>query len=95
MVILKPPLQEKKIKKNTVFIVEASSYQISYNKFFRTDYAAILNLSVDHLERHGNLNNYTKAKLKLIYEQEKNKYSFIEKNNPIINKHISNKKFQI
>ena len=90
----KPPLQEKKIKKNTVFIVEASSYQISYNKFFRTDYAAILNLSVDHLERHGNLNNYTKAKLKLIYEQEKNKYSFIEKNNTIINKHISNKNFK-
>ena len=87
----KPPLQEKKIKKNTFFIVEASSYQISYNKFFRTDYAAILNLSVDHLERHGNLNNYTKAKLKLIYEQEKNKYSFIEKNNTIINRHLSKK----
>ncbi len=75
----KPPLQEKKIKKNTIFIVEASSYQISYNKFFKTDYAAILNLSVDHLERHGNLKKYAKAKIKLISDQEKNKFSFIEK----------------
>ena len=87
----KPPLQEKKIKKNTIFIVEASSYQISYNKFFKADYAAILNLSVDHLERHGNLNKYANAKIKLITDQEKNKFSFIEKKNDIINKLILNK----
>ena len=85
------PLQEKKIKKNTIFIVEASSYQISYNKFFKADYAAILNLSVDHLERHGNLNKYANAKIKLITDQEKNKFSFIENKNDIINKLILNK----
>ena len=87
-----PPLQEKKIKKNTIFIVEASSYQIFYNKFFKTDYAAILNLNIDHLERHENLNKYAKAKIKLIYDQEKNKFSFIEKNSAIINNHILSKK---
>ena len=87
----KPPLQEKKIKKNTIFIVEASSYQISYNKFFKTDYAAILNLSVDHLERHENLKKYANAKIKLISDQEKNKFSFIEKKSDIINKLILNK----
>tara|TARA_Y100001970_G_scaffold29227_1_gene36087 strand:+ start:9114 stop:10406 length:1293 start_codon:yes stop_codon:yes gene_type:complete len=87
-----PPLQEKKIKKKTIFIVEASSYQIFYNKFFKTDYAAILNLNIDHLERHENLNKYAKAKIKLICDQEKNKYSFIEKNSAIINNHILNKK---
>ena len=37
----KPPLKEKKIKKNTIFIIEASSYQIFYNKYFKTDYAAL------------------------------------------------------
>ena len=40
----KPPLKEKKIKKKTIFIIEASSYQISYNKYFKADLAAILNL---------------------------------------------------
>ncbi len=85
------PLDEKKIKQNTIFIVEASSYQIVYNKHFKTDYAAILNLNVDHLERHENLSKYAKAKIKLIHDQDINKYSFIEKENALINKYVSNK----
>ena len=86
-----PPLLEKKINKKTIFIVEASSYQIFYCRYFRSDYAVILNLSPDHLERHGNINKYAKAKLKLIFDQEKNKQAYIEKNNLIINKNILNK----
>ncbi len=85
-----PPMLEKNINKKTVFVIEASSYQISYSKYFKTDYAVILNLSIDHLERHGNIDNYAKAKLKLIYQQEKNKKSYIEQNNIIINRNISN-----
>ena len=84
----KPPLLEKKVSNKTIFVIEASSYQIFYSKYFKADYAAIINLSPDHLERHGNLSKYAKAKLKLIYDQEKNKHSFIEKNNKIINKNI-------
>ena len=83
-----PPLLEKRILKKTIFIIEASSYQINYSKFFKSDFAAILNLSADHLERHGNINKYAKAKLKLIYNQDKNKQSFIEKDNKIIKKNI-------
>ena len=90
----RPPLVEKGIKNKTIFIIEASSYQISYSKFFKTDYAAILNLSPDHLERHGNINQYAKAKLKLIFNQNKNNYSYIENNNQIINKQIKNKKIK-
>ena len=90
----KPPLEEKKIKKKTIFVIEASSYQIFYNKHFKTDYAAILNLNVDHLERHKNINLYALAKLKLISDQNVNKLSFIEKDNAIINKHILKKKIR-
>ena len=89
-----PPLKEKKIKKKTIFIIEASSYQIFYNKYFKTDYAVILNLNVDHLERHTNINLYAQAKIKLISDQEINKLSFIEKNSTIINKHILRKKIK-
>ena len=38
--------------KKTLFVVEASSYQIEYSKYYKTNFAAILNVSVDHLERH-------------------------------------------
>ena len=89
------PLKEKKIKRETIFIIEASSYQIFYNKYFKTDYAAILNLNIDHLERHKNINVYAQAKVKLISDQEVNNLSFIEKDNIIINKNISKKKNKI
>ena len=90
----KPMLLESKIKSKTIFIIEASSYQISYSKFFKTDHAVILNLSPDHLERHGNINKYAQAKLKLIFNQDKNTQSYIEKNNHIINKNIFKKKIK-
>ena len=90
----KPPLKEIKIKKKTIFIIEASSYQISYSKYFKTDYAVILNLSVDHLERHKNINQYAEAKVKLICDQKKNKLSFIEKNSVIITKQIKKKRIK-
>ena len=88
------PLEEKKIRKKTIFIIEASSYQISYSKYFKTDYAAILNLNIDHLERHKDLDKYAQAKIKLIYNQEKNKFSFIERDNLIINRNILKKKIK-
>ena len=90
----KPPLTETKIKKKTIFVIETSSYQIFYNKYFKTDIAVILNLNVDHLERHKNINKYAEAKVKLICDQEKNKLSFIEKNNAIINKQVKKKKIK-
>ena len=90
----KPPLKETKIKKKTIFIIEASSYQISYNKYFKTDFAAILNLNTDHLERHKTINQYARAKVKLILDQEINKLAFIEKNSKIINNQIKKKKIK-
>ena len=63
-------------------------------KYFKTDYAAILNLNIDHLERHKDLDKYAQAKIKLIYSQEKNKFSFIERDNLIINRNILKKKIK-
>ena len=65
-----PILSEKKFKK-TIFIIEASSYQLEYSKIFKSKYAAILNLSPDHIERHKTINNYVKAKFKLLKNQLK------------------------
>ena len=81
-----PVLSERNISLKTIFVIEASSYQIEYSKFFKAKYAAILNITPDHLERHGNFNNYVKAKFKLIQNQEKKSFSFVELNNPHINK---------
>ena len=79
-------LSSNHFTKKTLFVVEASSYQIEYSKYYKTNFAAILNVSIDHLERHGNFKNYVKSKIKLILMQNKNSRAFIEKKNKIIDK---------
>ena len=44
-----PILSAKKIKSKTIFVVEASSYQLEYSQIFQSKYAAILNLSLIHI----------------------------------------------
>jgi|TARA_B100000959_G_scaffold42094_1_gene42330 UDP-N-acetylmuramoylalanine--D-glutamate ligase len=82
-----PILSKNKIKPSTVFVIEASSYQLEYSKYFKTDYAFILNISPDHLERHKSIQKYTQAKFKLILNQSKNNYAFME-NNKYLNREI-------
>ena len=82
-----PILSNRKIKPSSIFIIEASSYQLEYSKYFKTDYAFILNISPDHLERHKSIQKYTQAKFKLILNQSKNYYAFIE-NNKYLNREI-------
>ncbi len=74
-----PILSIKNIKRNTIFVIEASSYQLEYSKLFKSKYAAILNISPDHLERHKTINKYISAKFKLIKSQNKNSIAFINK----------------
>jgi len=84
-------LNEKKILKKTIFIVEASSYQIEYSKIFKAKYALLLNISPDHLERHKTFKKYLNAKLKLIYNQRKSDFAFLNKKNFLIKKELKNK----
>ena len=79
---------KKKISKKTIFVIEVSSYQIEYSKIFKSKYAAILNISPDHLERHGNLNNYIKAKFKLVKDQENKSYAFLDTKNKYLKKNL-------
>ena len=83
-----PILSEKKITTKTIFIIEISSYQIEYSKNFKANYAAILNISPDHLERHGTFNNYVKSKFKLIKNQTNKDFSFLNFNNKYLKKEI-------
>jgi len=83
-----PILLEKNITKNTIFVIEASSYQLEYSKLFKTNYAAILNISLDHLERHLTLNKYINAKFKLIKNQTNKDFAFLNTKNLHIKKKI-------
>ena len=83
-----PVLSVKKIRKKTIFIIEASSYQLEYSKIFRSKYSVILNLSPDHIERHGTLNKYVKAKFKLLKNQLRGQLAFVKKDDLLISKEL-------
>ena len=87
-----PILSEKKITPKTIFVIEASSYQIEYSKNFKANYAVILNITPDHLERHKTFTSYVKAKLKLIRNQTNKDYSFLNVKNKFLKKEINKKK---
>ena len=88
-----PILSVRNVKKKTIFVIEASSYQLDYSKIFKSKYSVILNLSPDHLERHKNLNNYVKAKFKLIKNQLKGGMAFVKKDDLLINKELKSNRF--
>ena len=88
-----PILSSKNINKKTIFIVEASSYQLEYSKIFKSKYAAILNLSPDHIERHESLNKYVKSKFKLLKNQSNDSLAFLKKDDFLISKELRSNKF--
>ena len=89
----KPILSVKNVKKKTIFVIEASSYQLEYSKIFRSKYAVILNLSPDHIERHKTLDKYIKAKFKLLKKQSKGNFAFVKKYDRLINRELKSIKF--
>ena len=70
-----------KVKKNSIVIIETSSFQLNYSKFVKPNISAILNVSNDHLDWHGTMNNYVNSKFKIFSKQDKNDYAFLSQKN--------------
>ena len=51
--------------KNSVTVVEVSSFQLESSRLFRCDVGVILNVMPDHLNRHGTMQEYIDCKKKL------------------------------
>ena len=88
-----PVLLEKKITNKTVFVIEASSYQLEYSKLFKSNISLILNISPDHLERHKTIKKYVNAKFKLLKKQSKKDLAILNVNNFYIKRELKFKKF--
>lgn len=48
-----------------IYVIEFSSYQIDLTPGLRADAAALLNITPDHLDRHGNIENYAAVKARI------------------------------
>ena len=88
-----PVLLEKKVTNKTVFVIEASSYQLEYSKLFKSNISLILNISPDHLERHKTITKYVSAKFKLIKNQSKKDFAILNTQNFYIKRQLELKNF--
>ena len=80
----------KELKKG-VYIMEISSYQLENSNLFAPDYACILNLGSDHIDRHGGIKNYTKEKLKIFKNLDFNQYGIIYSNHKELRSGVNKK----
>ena len=90
-----PILLEKNITNKTIFIIEASSYQLAYSKLFKSNISMILNISPDHLDRHKTISGYINAKFKLIKSQSKDDLAILNYDNFYIKRYLKLKKFLV
>jgi UDP-N-acetylmuramoylalanine--D-glutamate ligase len=68
---LEPP------RPGSIYVLELSSYQLDLTKSLNCDVAVLLNISPDHLDRHGSFAAYFAAKQRLFQMQASNGYAVI------------------
>jgi len=78
------PILDLKIKRKSIVIIEASSFQLAYTKFIKPTFAAILNITNDHLDWHKTIANYENAKFKVFSKQDGNDTAILSNKKLII-----------
>lgn len=61
----RPILDLEPLDADGIYVLELSSYQIDLTRSLRPSVAVLLNLSPDHLDRHGDMAGYVRAKRRL------------------------------
>lgn len=68
-------------QQNFSYILETSSFQLDLIAQARFNIAALLNITADHLDRHGSIENYIAAKKRIFLNQALGDYSLIDIDN--------------
>ncbi|MFT6076890.1 MAG: UDP-N-acetylmuramoylalanine--D-glutamate ligase [Myxococcota bacterium] len=67
----------EKLKKDENYIIEASSYQLDLILKTTFHICNLLNITPDHLDRHGNMENYIAAKKRIFQNQTEDDFALI------------------
>lgn len=67
----------------TYYVLELSSYQLDLVKSLHSTIAVFLNVSPDHLDRHGGMDGYVAAKRRIFRNQTENDYAIIGVDDPV------------
>lgn len=80
------------LTENDIAVIEASSFQLETCRKFSPDTAVILNVLPDHLERHGSMDEYIKAKANISNHQGEQDFVVFNADDEIASK-IANDSF--
>lgn len=73
------------VKENEYVALEVSSFQLEFIEKFKPDFAVILNITPDHLNRYsGSMAKYTAVKMKIMENQTENDYYIFNADDPNI-----------
>lgn len=72
-----PVLELQPLADDGCYVLEMSSYQLDLTSSLIFDVAVLLNLSADHLERHGGMAGYITAKKRIFNGQNKDQWAII------------------
>lgn len=70
-------LEVEKYDSEDVIVAEVSSFQLECIKSFRPKASVFLNITPDHLDRHGTIQNYIDAKARIFENQTKDDYTIL------------------
>jgi UDP-N-acetylmuramoylalanine--D-glutamate ligase len=68
----------------TVFVLEVSSFQLEGTLTFHPRLAVFLNLAADHLDRHGSLDAYARAKARIFANQSSADWAVVNADDPAV-----------
>ncbi len=63
------------VDKDTILVLELSSFQLDHTYKFHPHVAVVLNITQDHLDWHSNFNDYVEAKKKIYRNQRKKDFA--------------------
>jgi len=82
------------LKENSIVIIELSSFQLHDIEKFKPGVAVLMNITPDHIDWHGNFNNYLKSKLEIIKNQDEEDLTVINYDDDILRKNAEGIKSQ-
>jgi UDP-N-acetylmuramoylalanine--D-glutamate ligase len=76
--------QVDKMDENSIAVAELSSFQLELIDKLRIHVAILLNVTPDHLDRHGSLENYRQAKARIFENQTETDLAILNWDDPLV-----------
>jgi UDP-N-acetylmuramoylalanine--D-glutamate ligase len=66
------------------YVVEVSSFQLERARWLKPRVAVVLNITADHLNRHGTTRRYADCKLRMLDRQDHGDYAVLNRDDPVV-----------